>query len=86
MACGAFPVATDIAANRVWVESGKNGFLYPCRDVDRLADRIVEALRRPDWHRSVMAQNRDIIHSKASWANSMAKMESHYRRLLQEQR
>ncbi len=86
MACGAFPVATDIPANRAWVESGKNGLLYPCRDVDQLADRIIEALQRPDWRQSVMSQNRDIIHSKASWANSMAKMESHYRRLLQEQR
>src|SRR6266480_554774 len=25
MACGAFPVATDIPANRVWIENGKNG-------------------------------------------------------------
>jgi glycosyltransferase involved in cell wall biosynthesis len=84
MACGAFPIATDIPANRAWIEPGKNGLLYPCREVDQLADRIIEALRHPDWRQSVMPQNWEIIRTRASWSNSMAKMESHYHRLYQE--
>jgi glycosyltransferase involved in cell wall biosynthesis len=83
MACGAFPVATDIPANRVWVESGQNGFLYPCRDVDRLADRIIEALLRPDWREKTMNANWDIVRKGASWAKSMEEAESHYRRLIE---
>ena len=81
MACGTFPIATDIPANRAWIEPGKNGLLYPCRDVDQLADRIIESLRRPDWREAVMEQNWSIIRTKASWSNSMAEMENHYRRL-----
>src|SRR5581483_12442875 len=29
MACGAFPIATDIEANREWIAHGENGFLTP---------------------------------------------------------
>lgn len=84
MACGAFPVATDILANRAWIDPGKNGLLYPCRDVDHLAERIIEALRQPDWRQAVMAGNWDIVREKASWANSMEEITKHYNRLLRE--
>jgi len=83
MACGAFPIATDIPANRAWINSGKNGFLYPCRDREQLANRIIEALRRPDLRQQVMPENWEIISTRASWAHSMKEMESHYHRLCQ---
>lgn len=86
MACGVFSIATDIPANRAWIEPGKNGLLYPCRDVDQLADRIIKALRNPDWRQDVMSGNWEIISSRASWANSMAEMESHYNRLMLEKK
>jgi glycosyltransferase involved in cell wall biosynthesis len=84
MACGAFPIATDIPANRTWIEPGKNGLLYLCREVDQLADRIIEALRRPDWRQAVMTGNWEIIRTRACWSHSMAEMESQYHRLCQE--
>lgn len=83
MACGAFPVASDIPANRNWVRDGRNGLLYPCRDVERLAAAMVEALEKPDWRSSVMAENWEIVQTKASWANSMKLMENHYLRLIE---
>ncbi len=82
MACGAFPIAADIPANRAWIESGKNGFLYPCRDAEQLANRIIEALCSPDLRRAVMPENWKIISTRASWARSMEEMESQYNRLL----
>lgn len=82
MACGVFPIATDIPANRAWIDPGKNGLLYPCRDVHQLANQIIEALRRPAWRQDVMPQNSDIVHSRASWLHSMEKMECQYNRLL----
>jgi len=83
MACGTFPVATDIPANRNWIRDGRNGLLYPCRDVERLADAIVRALQRPEWRTSVMPENWEIIRTQASWANSMERMERHYAQLLE---
>ncbi|KPL15758.1 hypothetical protein AMJ74_00855 [candidate division WOR_3 bacterium SM1_77] len=86
MACGAFPVATDIPANRAWIEHRKNGLLFSCRDSEQLADAIIEALWRPDWRQDVMDQNWEIVCTRASWSHSMVEMERHYFRLLQEER
>jgi glycosyltransferase involved in cell wall biosynthesis len=84
MACGAFPIATDIPANRAWIRHGENGLLFPCKDADNLADAIVEALQKLEWRQSVMAENWTIVRAKASWSNSMAEMEHHYQRLFEE--
>lgn len=86
MACGAFPVATDIPANRAWIENHRNGLLFSCRDVDQLADAIIEALLRPEWRQASTAMNWEIVRTRASWSQSMAEMESHYFRLLNEKR
>ena len=83
MACGAFPIATDILANRAWIQPGKNGLVYSCRDADQLADRIIEALGRPGWRESVMWENWEIVRTRASWSDSMEEMTAHYGRLLQ---
>ena len=82
MACGAFPVATNIPANRAWIESGKNGLLFPCHDPDRLAKAIIEALEKPAWRQAIMIDNWEIICSQASWQNKMAEMESWYASLV----
>jgi glycosyltransferase involved in cell wall biosynthesis len=84
MACGVFPVATNIPANRAWLENHRNGLLFSCRDVDQLADAIIEALGRPEWRLKVMDVNWKLVQTKASWAQSMSEMENHYRRLLRE--
>jgi glycosyltransferase involved in cell wall biosynthesis len=45
MASGAFPVVTDIAANKEWIRDGMNGFLVPIDDETSLAHKIVQSLR-----------------------------------------
>ncbi len=45
MASGAFPVVTDIPANREWIVDGENGFLVPKENENFLAKKIVEAIR-----------------------------------------
>jgi glycosyltransferase involved in cell wall biosynthesis len=84
MACGTYPIATDIAANRAWIEPGKNGMLYAGRDVIQLAEQIIEAIKKPDWRQAVMAENWEIVRTRASWTQSMEKMTSHYERLIRE--
>ena len=86
MACGTFPVATDIPANRAWIEDHRNGLLFSCHDIDQLANMIIEALRQPEWRQASMAMNLEIVQNQASWSQSMAEMEGHYFRLLHEKR
>jgi glycosyltransferase involved in cell wall biosynthesis len=82
MACGAFPVATDIPANREWIENHRNGLLFPCRDVDQLSEMIIEAIQHPEWREATMEMNWDIVKKQASWSIRMMEMECHYFRLL----
>jgi glycosyltransferase involved in cell wall biosynthesis len=82
MACGAFPVATDIPANRAWIEHGRNGLLFPCQGVDELAAAVIEALQRSEWRQTAMAQNWEIVCTRASWSRQMAEMERRYDELL----
>ncbi len=83
MACGAFPIVTDIPANRAWIEHGRNGLYFPCRDVDQLSSAIIKALRQPEWRQRVTAENWEIVCARASWSYQMAKMERYYHELLQ---
>lgn len=85
MACGVFPVATNIPANRAWIEHGRNGLLFRCRDVDQLAEMIIEALQHPEWRQLTMDINWQIIKKQASWSMSMMEMEHHYLRLLKKE-
>ena len=81
MACGAFPIATDIPANREWLESGKNGLLFPPGDWNALAENIINALHKPELRREAAKSNWEIVKSRASWSASMTRMEQQYHRL-----
>ncbi len=82
MACGSFPIATDIAANRNWIDNGRNGFLFPCRDAKALSQCIIDAIAKPDWRQSMVDYNWEIIKKRASWKHEMQKMERIYQNLL----
>jgi glycosyltransferase involved in cell wall biosynthesis len=65
MASGAFPVVTDILANREWIVNGENGFLVPARDERTLADKVVEAIRHKDLAVKVREKNRGMAERRA---------------------
>ncbi|MBW2058260.1 MAG: glycosyltransferase [Deltaproteobacteria bacterium] len=67
MACGLFPVVTDIPANREWIEEGVNGFLVPPDDEIALAERIKQAVRDEAMRRRAGLVNMELARQKASW-------------------
>lgn len=81
MACGCFPIASDIPANREWVVNGENGFLVPPDHPDELGRRIVEALGYEDLRQGVRERNWGIVQERGNWQKNVAAMEPHYRRL-----
>jgi L-malate glycosyltransferase len=83
MACGAFPVVTDIPANREWIENGRNGYLVETEDPSDLAKRIIEALRAPELRRAAASLNWQLVQRKGSWKAAMAQMEKEYAALAQ---
>lgn len=83
MACGAFPVVSDIAANRDWIENGVNGFLVPLGDPRLLAERLKTALSNPALRHSASARNRAIARERADERVNMAKIEAAFVELVQ---
>ena len=71
MACGTFPVVTDNVANRLWIESGRNGFLVKYGDSEELARRILDAARDEGLRRKAAEINRRLVREKASIERNM---------------
>ena len=82
MACGVFPVVTDIPGNRSWVTDDENGFLFPAGDPEILADRIARALEETSLREDVVARNLELVRTRGDYQLSMASMESEYQGLL----
>ena len=66
MASGAFPVVTDIPANKEWITDGNNGFLIPTGNEALLARKIVEAIRHPELRATALERNRILVGEKGA--------------------
>ena len=78
MACGLPAIVTDFGDNREWVRDGVNGFLFPLRDHEALANRILALAKNPVLRAQMGAANRKLIEDRYNWAKEMAKMEELY--------
>ncbi len=81
MACGAFPIVPDIAANRIWVQHGINGFLVPPNDHVSLASFIITAIQSDEMRKAARKVNRDHLHEKASMERNIEETEKVYQAL-----
>lgn len=79
MALGAFPIVSDIPANRAWIRHGENGLLFPVGEPRALAREIVNALGHPDMVAAAVTANRERIERVGRFSRSMALIEDHYR-------
>ena len=85
MACGCFPIATDIPANRQWLTHGENGYLYPPGDPVALADMIALTIENKSLRAQVRMVNRRIIEERANWQKSVEMMDALFSSLLNKQ-
>jgi glycosyltransferase involved in cell wall biosynthesis len=81
MASGLVPVVSDIEANRMWVTHGENGLLFPVGDTAMLRGAIRRALSDEELQARARKVNPWIIESRASWGESMRRLEGVYRRV-----
>lgn len=82
LACGTFPVATDIAANRQWIEDGVTGFLYSPGNADSLTHALTRALASPPVRQQAARRNVELVRQKANWDVSVVHMRALYRRVI----
>jgi glycosyltransferase involved in cell wall biosynthesis len=78
MGSGAFPVVTDIPANREWIAHGENGFLVPPDKEKLLANRVLDALRSRSLAEKSRAKNISLVGERAVWPGSIKKVREIY--------
>ncbi len=78
MGSGAFPVVTDIPANREWIVDGRNGFLVPIDQAGILAGKILEAIRDQELLKRSRKDNIALVQREAVWLSSIPKIEGIY--------
>jgi len=81
MACGCFPLATDIPANRQWVVDGLTGGLFPPGDAARLAAWIERAAGDAALRLHAAHANRSDVVARADWRVAVQRMSELYERL-----
>jgi glycosyltransferase involved in cell wall biosynthesis len=82
MASGAFPIVTDIPANREWITTGQNGFLVPVDEEKCLANRIIDAIRNQALLEKSRMVNLSIVEEKALWLVIIEKIKRMYHETL----
>ena len=71
MACGLFPIVTDIPANREWITDGENGRLVPPGEPLRLGVAVVDSWRDAELRTRARGINLRIIEQRGRWDESM---------------
>ena len=61
MACGAFPVVSDIPANRDMIKDGENGYLFPADSSKIMAEKLIMAIRNEGLRSEQIGENRKFI-------------------------
>ncbi len=82
MGSGAFPVVTDIPANREWIINGENGFLVFEDEEESLASKIIDALRNRELIEKSRTRNRSIVEQKALWPEYINRLKNIYANML----
>ena len=79
MACGAFPVISDIPAFRGWVRHEENGLLLQTIEADQVADAIVRALSDKNLASTIRTNNLELIRTRQSASYWTDRLEELYR-------
>jgi L-malate glycosyltransferase len=82
MACGAFPVISDIPANRDIIKDGENGYLFPIDSKDILAEKIISAAKNKDLRTNQSIKNFEFIKNNYEIDFVMSKLYGIYEELV----
>jgi glycosyltransferase involved in cell wall biosynthesis len=82
MSCGLPVVITDFGDNRMWVQDGVSGCLFPPGDSPSLVDKIVYLLKNRETGLEYGGRGRDTIVERNSYHKQMARVENLYEELV----
>lgn len=82
MACGSYPVASDLDSIREWITPGENGSLFDPSDPQALAIAVNNVLANPDLRLQAARINQKIINERADYQTSMARAVELYKAVM----
>jgi glycosyltransferase involved in cell wall biosynthesis len=81
IACGLYPVVSDIPANREWIEDGANGAVVDPADPSAIARAIADAWANRSLREEAAQKNAGLIETRADWYKNMSVVNDLFRRL-----
>lgn len=78
MACGVFPVVSNIPGNRELIDDGINGYLFDTNSPGTLAEAVIKTIRNPEIMWSAMNKNQQLIKKRYTEAQQMKKTENFF--------
>jgi len=82
MACGCFPIVSDLHGNRSWITEKVNGILVPSENHTKLAEELEWAFNNRNITKSAVTQNRKFVEENANYKTNMKKIADTYNDLI----
>lgn len=82
MACGCFPIVSDLPGNRCWLSEKVNGILVPSENHIKLAEELQWAFDNNELTRKAIVDNRRFVEEHASYKTNMKKIAATYNDLI----
>lgn len=82
MACGCFPIVSDLPGNQYWIEQKVNGILVASENEFKLAEELQWAYQNQEFTRKVIATNRKMVEEKADYKVNMKTIALKYHDLI----
>jgi glycosyltransferase involved in cell wall biosynthesis len=82
MACNCYPIVTDIAGNKSWINHRENGILVPVDDYNALAEELIWSFENKAHRELAVTNNRKIVEQKANYKINMKIISNKYHNLI----
>ncbi|RXR18318.1 glycosyltransferase [Flavobacterium amnicola] len=82
MACGCYPIVTNLPGNKSWISNRENGILVTSEHYKKLAEEIIWASQNDILIKSAVKANRKFIEENANYAINMKIIADKYHELI----
>ncbi|MDZ4838514.1 MAG: glycosyltransferase family 4 protein [Bacteroidota bacterium] len=82
MACGCYPIVTDLIGNRSWINHNDNGKLVGIDNSIQLADELIDVWLNKEHHTRAITYNIGLVKEKATYQTNMPQIVAKYFELI----
>jgi glycosyltransferase involved in cell wall biosynthesis len=82
MACGCFPIVSDLPGNRSWIQQQENGILVKILDESSLVNALEWSFKESEFTKKAILQNRKFIEENVNYKINMTKIAMAYHELI----